>query len=175
MLKSNTTKELLRQKKYNIKDKFSYERQKALLIAMDIILTGVSPEDIVEHLTDRKNTTRNITEKRRYKQDIDFIKSEMKWQIHGLADIGIRYTQTSMKCGTKPIIPEQDRCALSVMNPLGDVKKIQSGQKKENRCVKRVPIRIQKLSILNEKRYGLTESLIWYYSHIRFGDMNDRR
>ena len=78
MLKSNTTKELLRQKKYNIKDKFSYERQKALLIAMDIILTGVSPEDIVEHLTNSKNATRNITEKRRYKQDIDFIKSEMK-------------------------------------------------------------------------------------------------
>ena len=45
---------------------------------MDRILTGVSPEDIIEYLTNRKNATRNITEKRRYKQDIDFIKSEMK-------------------------------------------------------------------------------------------------
>lgn len=63
---------------YNIKEKFAYERQKSLFYAMDRILTGVSSEDIVNHLTERKNTTKNITEKRRYKQDIDFIKSEMK-------------------------------------------------------------------------------------------------
>ena len=41
-------------------------------------LVGVSPEDIIEHLTNRKNATRNNTEKRRYRQDIEFVKSEMK-------------------------------------------------------------------------------------------------
>lgn len=77
-LKPITAEDLLRQEIYNIKKKFSYERQKPLFIAMNRTLTGVSPEDIIKHLTNRKDATRNITEKRRYKQDIDFIKSEMK-------------------------------------------------------------------------------------------------
>ena len=45
---------------------------------MDKILIVGSPEDIIEHLTDRKNATMNNTEKRRYRQDIEFVKSEMK-------------------------------------------------------------------------------------------------
>ena len=73
-----TADELLRQETYNIKKKFSYERQISLLGAMNRIPTEVSKEDIVEHLTNRKNATRNATEKRRYRQDIEFIKSKMK-------------------------------------------------------------------------------------------------
>jgi len=68
---------LLKSELYSVKNSKS-EREKAIYFAMDRILTGIKPQEFIDHLNDLRKLTKSVGEKMRYANDIRFVKSKMK-------------------------------------------------------------------------------------------------
>ena len=68
---------MLKSELYSVKNSKS-EREKAIYFAMDRILTGIKPQEFIDHLNDLRKLTKSVGEKMRYANDIRFVKSKMK-------------------------------------------------------------------------------------------------
>ena len=74
-IKPSSVENVLHSGLYSVNEKSTAERHRSLLHANDRILTGVSTEDIVNHLTEPRRTAKERYEKIRYTRDIKFVKS----------------------------------------------------------------------------------------------------
>ena len=68
---------MLKSELYSVKNPKS-EREKAIYFAMDRILTGVKPQEFIDHLNNLRKFTKSVGEKMRYANDIKFVKSKME-------------------------------------------------------------------------------------------------
>jgi len=72
-----SAKQLLKRELYNVRNCKS-ERRESLYFATNRILTGVTPEDLIDYLNNLHKLTKSVGEKMRYANDIKFVKSLMK-------------------------------------------------------------------------------------------------